>query len=229
MNGSVVDIIIASLEIDGGSSKCLELCLETVESFTGDVPHTIVLERSTESASVNRNNGIQRSSSPFVCFLDDDAWVTPGWLSGLLEIMENGTGIGMAGPKLKTEDGRIFCFGLSFDPPSDVGPVGYGEDDGEAYAGLFEPFAIPTTCLLVRREAVESAGLFDTGYKSCQWEDIDYYLRLRKSGYRGLVTGAVTVYHQHLFRSNHYDENTKLFLDQWSEHLVEFDNARENR
>ena len=31
--------------------------------------------------------------------------------------------------------------------------------------------------------ALEAAGGFDPGYGSCQWEDLDYYLRLRRLGF----------------------------------------------
>jgi O-antigen biosynthesis protein len=216
----LVDIIIASLERPGGLPEHLELCLETIRCYT-DVPHRILLERSKESAAVNRNRGLRRSVASYVCFLDDDSWVTPEWCTKLLDVLKRNAQIAMVGPKLKLEQGQIFCFGIEYRPPWTFLPVGYGDEDDVKYDIDVEPFAIPSTCLMVRREAIDAVGGFDEGYESCQWEDLDYYLRLRSKGFRGVVTGAVTVYHRHMFRSASYEANSTLFRQTWARTLPE--------
>lgn len=214
---ALVDIVIASYTGNPAGAETLELCLESLRAFTG-VPHRVLLERSGDSAAVNRNRALARSTAPVVCFLDDDAWVTPGWCEGLLAVLEHGR-VAMAGPKLKLENGRVFCFGIEYRHGQSFLPIGYGDEDDGRYDRVYEPFAIPSTCLLVKREAVLTAGGFADGYGSCQWEDLDYYLRLRRLGYRGLLDGRVTVYHRHLFRSSTYDDNSDFFFRTWSEHL----------
>ncbi len=215
MAAPLVDIVIASWLGAAGSADQLELCCESIRGFTAE-PHRVLVERSFDSAAVNRNRALARSTAPFVCFLDDDAWVTPGWCTGLLELVTRGDRVAMAGPKLKLEDGRIFCCGIEHRPPSSFLPTGYGDEDDGRFRAVREPFALPSTCLLVRRDALEAAGGFDPGYGSCQWEDLDYYLRLRRLGFRGLLNGAVTVYHRHLFRSSTYESNSEHFFRTWA-------------
>jgi GT2 family glycosyltransferase len=215
---SQLDIIVASFGDPNESPNHLRLCLHTVHAFT-DISHRVLLERSSASASVNRNRALARVEAPYVCFLDDDAWVTPYWSARLIEVLESSPEIGMVGPKLKLGDGRLFCFGIARTGVGEFQPFAYNAIDDGRYCGLAEPFALPSTCLMVKRAAVLAAGSFDERYSACQWEDLDYYLRLRLAGFRGLVNGAATVYHRHMFRSNAYELNRAIFVETWAKVL----------
>ena len=71
----LVDIVIPSLATSREAPPHLRLCLDSLRDFT-DVPSRVLLETSGRSAAVNRNRALARGTAPFVCFLDDDAWVT---------------------------------------------------------------------------------------------------------------------------------------------------------
>lgn len=221
MSETLVDIVIASWTKDPRSKVHLDFCLETIECHT-PIPHRVLLERSDGSASENRNRALARSTAPYVCFLDDDAWVTPDWIEGMLSVMDQDPAIGMVGPKIKLETGRIFCFGIEVNELNEFAPFGYNQHDGEAFSKGYEPFAIPTTCMLVRREAITAAGSFDEGYSLCQWEDLDYYLKLRSTGYKGWVHPDVVVYHANLFRSTTAEENKQYLLSKWSDEIRKY-------
>jgi O-antigen biosynthesis protein len=230
VSDALVDIVIASFGEPGTPSPDLAATLDAVRCCT-DVPHRVILERSTASAARNRNRALARASAPWICFLDDDALVTPGWCGGLLAALARHPAFTLAGPKLNLDARHLFCFGIGFAPPAHIAPLGYGAlDDGSADAWI-EPFAIPTTCLLVRRDAAAAAGPFDEAYGACQWEDVDYYLRLRAAGFRGLVTGAVTVFHRHRHRYAGGGDNEQRFLRRWGGRLAELGGAgmAENR
>lgn len=213
-----VDIIIASYEQDDSSIWDLVLCLETVNRFT-DLPFRILLERSKDSAAANRNRGLGRSTSPYICFLDDDAWVTPNWCSTLVETLETFPEAGMVAPKIKLETGRIFCAGVGFTPPDTFFPIGWNSRDDGDHPVLSEPFALPTTCLMVRRSVIEIAGGFDEEYLGSQWEDIDYYMKLRQTPFRGFINRIATVYHRNSYRVPQDGINKQRFLSKWAEYV----------
>lgn len=212
------DIVIASHGVPTETPQHLARCLATIGAFT-PLPHRVLVERSDDSAARNRNAGIAKSDAEFICFLDDDAWVTPGWCESLIAVLTSDPDCGMVGPKIKLENGRIFCAGIDYHPPDRFVPIAQNVPDEDFSPPLSEPFALPTTCLMVRRDVLLLAGPFDEGFESCQWEDLDFYLRLRLAGFRGRLDAAATVYHRNMFRSYHYDRNHKRFTERWLRYL----------
>jgi Ser/Thr protein kinase RdoA (MazF antagonist) len=213
-----LDIIISSYGDPKIIPSHLKLCLASIRHFT-DGSFQIILERSFASASENRNNGLKKSSAPVVCFLDDDVWVTPGWNSGPLQVFRNDKTVGMIGPLVLLENGQYFSCGLRYEQRNFI-PVAYANDSLNFSMAGFEPDALPTTALFVRREVIERAGFFDNDFLQCQWEDIDYYLRLRLSGYKGVVYDQSKVYHAHLFRSSTFNRNYAYLLAKWGSYCI---------
>lgn len=220
MASPALDIVVASYGEPGTSDPALGLCLESIEAFTGAFAYRVIVERSLASAAANRNRALERSDAEFVCFLDDDAWVTEGWCEGLLGFLEANPEVSMVGPKLKLEDGRIFALGIGYQHPFKFYPIAQNRPDAAEFDTTSRPFALPTTCLVLRRQALDEAGHFDEGFQSCQWEDLDQYLRLKLAGHAGALLGAVTVYHANKFRSFHYDENYQRFRERWQPHAA---------
>jgi len=144
-DGRLLDIVVASYDRRGQRSADLDRCLASVRAHTR-TPHRVLVEQSCSSAAANRNRALARSRAPMVCFLDDDAWVTPGWSETLVALLGIAPDVGMAGPKIKLRNGMIFAFGMGFQPPDRFGPVGYGSHDGPQFERVVEPFAIP--CVL---------------------------------------------------------------------------------
>jgi len=211
---AALDIVIPSLRTLDEPNWELTFCLATIRRFT-DITYRLILEQGPGSASANRNLGLRKSTAPVVCFMDDDVWVTPGWCSRLLDCFKDDKTIGMVAPKIKLETGRLFSVGMAYVPPHHIYPIDFLALDTGIHNKISHPFAIPTTCLMVRREAIDQAGLFDEGFKSSQWEDIDYYLRLREVGFRGVLNGEVTLYHRNLYRTSHELQNQIRFMDKW--------------
>lgn len=214
-----LDIIISSYGDPKVIPSHLKLCLASIRHFTtGDF--RIILERSFASASENRNNGLNKSSAPVICFLDDDVWVTPGWNDGPLQIFEDDKTVGMISPLVLLENGQYFSCGLRYENRNFV-PVAYANETLNFSMKGFEPDALPTTAIFIRRKVIEKTGLLDNDFLQCQWEDIDYYLRLRLTGYKGVVYDQSKVYHAHFFRSSTFNRNYAYLLEKWSRYVVQ--------
>lgn len=126
-----------------------------------------------ENAGFSRaaNQGMLAARGEYLCLLNSDTLVPPGWLERLIEAArEPGAGaVGPASNELKKRERR---------------PEGCLES---------VPF-LNGFCLLLPRVVVACMGLFDEGY-FFGLEDVDYCLQLRLRGYRLLRTHSVFVRH----------------------------------
>ncbi len=215
-NKPKIDVIVASYASDENTGP-LEDCIQSVRAFTRSAVRLIV-ERSKQSAAVNRNRALEKSDADIICFLDDDAWVTPDWDAPLLKVLQSGDFQAVA-PKIKLEDGRIFSCGLGFAPPDTFLPIGYGFRDSETYSSQFEVFGLPTTCMMVSRKALQGAK-FCESYGSCQWEDVDFLMQMKVKGVRSAYCGYSTAYHKNLFRTDDNLRNRNLFTKTWGATLA---------
>jgi GT2 family glycosyltransferase len=214
-----LDIIISSYGDRNAMPAHLKQCLASIRHFTSG-NFRIILERSFESASENRNNGLSKSTADVICFLDDDVWVTPGWNEMPMQLLNDDRTVGLISPLILLENGQYFSCGLRY-RHRDFIPIAYGSDTLDLCLRGFEPDALPTTALFAKREVIDGAGFFDNHFGQCQWEDIDYYLRMRLVGYKAMLCEQSKVYHAHFFRSSTFNQNYAYLLNKWSQHVVE--------
>jgi glycosyltransferase involved in cell wall biosynthesis len=126
-----------------------------------------VLELSRSGAAGSRNHGIRAARGTFVAFLDDDDWWEPRKLERCLAALRGGP--------------------LDLVCHSEVWRREDGAEEVRHYAGLFDrrvpplvslfrnnPFS--TSAVVVRRESLLRAGLFDESLPSA--EDYDLWIRL---------------------------------------------------
>lgn len=127
------------------------------------------------------NAGLRTARGRVLVWLNNDAFVSPGWSGALLDALAR-PGVGAAGPR------------------SGGAPVGRSAERVAAAWSLAQngqTTAVPVLygwCLAVSREAFETVGLLD---ERLVWgeEDDDYCFRLRLAGWRLVRAEASLVYH----------------------------------
>lgn len=152
---------------------------------------------------------IERFRPTHLLFLDNDMLVNPGFIDALLEPFATDSRLGQTQAKLlfMNEPDRINDGGgcrISF-WLGRTRPVGFREVD----RGQRDHIAPCTACggaMLVRTDVFQELGGFDSGFDPFGPEDLDFSLRLQKSGYRALYVPRAVALHEvsHTFEGGNY-------------------------
>lgn len=187
----------------------------------------VVVQHSDENRGVagGRNAGaavaITRWAPDFLCFLDNDLVLTPGFVDALLEVLLARPEAGQVQAKLRyldrpgvLQDGggcRItFWLGQTV-------PVGVGEEDRGQRDRITECVS-GGGAMMVRTALYQALGGFDEIFNPFGPEDIDFSLRLRRLGHRALYVPTAMAYHavSHSFEPGGYSTKyAKLKAQHW--------------
>lgn len=193
----------------------LRRCVEFIRAYT-DVPYEIIVvdngsrdgtaeycirEKLTlVSLSHNAgfpvacNRGLRLASGDNLLLLNNDCFVSPGWLRLLLDALHSREEIGIVGPVTNYASGIQKV------------KVSYRDLDGFIQEALAwnvpdpgrwrEVHRIVGLCYLLKRSVMDRIGLLDEMYSPGHYEDDDYCYRARLAGFKLLVAENVLVHHE---------------------------------
>ena len=166
------------------------------------------------------NVGVAHSSGDAVILLNDDTQIlTPSWIEGLIGFLEE-PDVGMVGPLLLLEDGRIQSAGHFFDG-NGTHNAAFGHSASEK--GPFSVLTIPAersgltmACVAIPRRVFELVGGISLDFPRA-FNDVDFGNKLTLHGYRMVWTPHVKIHH---FESVSRDptvkrEETKMLWERW--------------
>jgi len=163
----------------------------------------VLLIRNTANAGFARanNQGIAASQSAYILLLNSDTLVPPGALTQLIEFMLRQPDAGACGPRLLRLDGQPQAFAFGSDPTP-----GYLLRRGLFRLLLRRPLHdwntdriqvvdwVSGACLMVRRTAIEQAGLLDENM-FMYFEDNEWCLRIRRAGWKVYYDPTICITH----------------------------------
>jgi GT2 family glycosyltransferase len=128
-----------------------------------------------------------RFAPAYLLFLDDDAVVHPDLAGELVAAMRADSRVGLATPKayrFGTRDVIASAGGMRVRlGAGSITDLGAGERD----LGQFDRGGVVESCVgftvLVRSDALERCRGFDESYNPYGWEEVDFSLRVRQSGF----------------------------------------------
>jgi GT2 family glycosyltransferase len=201
-------IVIDDLSTDGTREYLAEL---------PDPPFRVILNETRRSYAASNNVAATVACSEFLCLLNNDVVLTPGWLEPMLRAFEQFPDAGVVGniqryPSTGRYDHMGFVFG-------DNGvPWHFGKNfPFRPYRGYTEWRAVTTACCLIKKSVFLEAGGFDVQYINGS-EDVDLCLRLGRAGRRHYVANESVIFHhgsssagRHTFN----DANEQRLLARW--------------
>ncbi len=202
--------------VDNGSEAPSQELLERFRTRRGESAR--ILRNPTNLGFIKAvNQGIHASTALWVCLLNNDTVVTPGWLSEMLKAAEADPKIGLVNPTSNS---------LGFQPAKSQTP--------EEYAASLRPQSGASTelttalgfCLLARRDLFERIGFLDESYGMGNFDDDDLSRRVRQAGYRCVRACAAYVHHEEKASFRHlpgwekaFEQNRRRFQERWGRPL----------
>ncbi len=186
--------------VDNGSLDGSAELLKEYQSRYPDIIKPIFFTENT-GTTFSRNSAIKQATGEFVLVLDSDAYITPECLTHLIEYSRQNPEAGIVVPKLTYASGN---FQLS----CDVFPTLWQKakrflflknmeaQDTELksqQAPVDVDYAI-SACWLITRECVDKTGLLDEKIFYSP-EDVDYCIRVWKSGFKITYVPSVQMIH----------------------------------
>jgi GT2 family glycosyltransferase len=155
----------------------------------------LALDRNYGFAEGN-NRAASAATGEWVGFLNNDMWVEPSWLDGLLAPLTEKPQLVCLASRIKNWDGSALDFiggGVSFHGH------GFQVDHGEASSIRDKPRRLLFACggaMLIRRDLFLEVGGFDPDFFAF-FEDVDLGWRLNLLGYDVWYTPTATAFHRH--------------------------------
>jgi GT2 family glycosyltransferase len=140
----------------------------------------------------------RHSNASYYLLLNNDTVVAPDFLDELVKIAESDTKIAIAGPKtyfFKPPDMLQTVWLKVNMGKGTTTTVGSNVTDKGQFNELKQVGCLQGSCLLLKKEVVNSVGLLDEDY-FCYWEESDYCARVNKAGYKIMYVPAAKIWHK---------------------------------
>jgi GT2 family glycosyltransferase len=162
------------------------------------------------------NDGAAAARGELLVFLNNDTEPHPGWLDALVEHAGSHPEAAVVGAKLLFPDGTIQHAGVAICQDGRPRHIYAGFPADHPAVNRARQFqAVTAACMLVRREAFEQVGGFDTAFRN-SLEDVDLCLRI--GGEVHYCPTSVVTHLESASRgrgSEHVQHNFDLFRERW--------------
>ncbi len=178
--------------VDNGSNDGTP---EFLREWLAKTPHgTVIRNEANRGFAAGNNQGLAIARGETVVLLNNDTVVTPGWLEGMLSVLQSEPNTGVVGPMSNRVSGPQFVSEASY---ADLaGLPAFAEQWSQTHAGQsFEIGRAVGFCLLARREVIERVGGLDERFGSGNFEDDDFCIRARLAGFRIRIAKDVFIHH----------------------------------
>lgn len=166
-------------------------------------------------------NSIMESTNTDVILLNDDTIVITDIVKEMSELAYSDPKIGIVGGKALSHDlEHILNYGVFVAPNGDTAHKHFGQPRDSV--GVEEQKSVEGSCLFIKREVIDTIGVFDTEYGMGYREEVDYCFRAREAGYK--VVSCPTAEYIHLVSQTNsqlgiWNNTYEYFMSKWGAKL----------
>ncbi len=130
------------------------------------------------------NIGVQASRGKYLVFLNNDAFVTEGWLQPLIDVLDHQLNAGGVGPKFLYPDGRLQEAGAFIDENGFAIQRGknYPMDTAEQNRMAIVDYC-SAACFMTTRKLFDAVAGFDALFEPAYYEDTDLCFKIASLGH----------------------------------------------
>ncbi|MBN9391122.1 MAG: glycosyltransferase family 2 protein [Chloroflexi bacterium] len=172
--------------VDNGSG---DNSLAQLEAVLGGLRFevTLIANSKNEGFAEGNNIGIRhalRNGAAYVLLLNNDTEVAPDFLEPLVQMAESDPQIGITGPKIYYFDDpdRIWSAGGLITKDGWTHQLGVNEPNIPAFNSLRQVDYVTGCAMLVKRQAIEKAGMLDPRFFA-YYEETDWCVRVKRAGF----------------------------------------------
>lgn len=145
--------------------------------------------------AINKVVRRQMKNYDYFFIVNPDVTLHKDCLKRLLQTLEENPKIGIVGPKILDEKGKIWAMGGVINKKRYSGYLlDNGKKDKNYIKNFYEVDFLPGTAMLVKKEVFQKAGFFDNKY-FLYYEDDDFSFQTKKAGFRLVVNPYAVIIH----------------------------------
>jgi len=182
---------------------------------------SLILNDENLGFAAGNNVGLKQAKGEFQILLNNDTYVTPGWLKDLVRHFDDES-IGLVGP-VTNNIGNEAKVDIQYFNMVEMVEAARVFTRVHSREHIFVDTAA-FFCVAIRKEVIEKVGLLDEAFGRGFFEDDDYCIRARKAGYKVAIADDVFVHH-HLSASfnklkdeekqNLFEKNKAIYEAKW--------------
>jgi GT2 family glycosyltransferase/SAM-dependent methyltransferase len=144
--------------------------------------------------AAGNNQGLAIADGETVVLLNNDTLVTPGWLGGMLAVLDRYPRVGVVGPRSNYVAGTQQIDHIPYTDPT--GLEAFARERTVAFAQQGRAVgSVVGFCLMARRAVVDQIGGLDPSFGSGNFEDNDFCVRALLAGWLCWMADDVFVHH----------------------------------
>lgn len=153
----------------------------------------LVLLPSNSGFSAGNNAGLAQASGDYLVILNNDTYVTPGWVRTMLAHFRKDESIGLVGP-VTNNIGNEARIEIAYESMEEM--LLKSADYTRKHPGMqVDMRVVAFFCVMMPRRVYEQIGGMDEAYGIGFFEDDDYCMSVKSAGYRIVCAEDVFVHH----------------------------------
>lgn len=147
----------------------------------------LILNDENLGYSKANNQGLKIASGDYIGLLNNDIYLTEGWLEKTIKAIDSYENVGLLSPRINHPKDK----GINTNNLKDEAiriPLLFGND----YLKTFRP---DFCCVFMKKEVFEKVGYLDEAFTPAWYEDDDYAIRVLYQGYQNVIYNRVFVFH----------------------------------
>lgn len=191
---------------------------------TGYENRKVILSPDNTGFAAGNNMGLRVATGDYLVLLNNDTYVTPGWVAGLKKHLDKDPTIGLIGPATNNI-GNESKINIHYESMEQMHVA--AKEFNLAHLGQLTPLRTAAFfCVMMSRATFEKIGLLDEAFGIGFFEDDDYCRRVEQAGLKVVCADDVFIHH-HLSasfnklkieaRQKLFESNKVIYEQKWGE------------